>query len=62
MEASRFLHALLQDESGVTAIEYALLGSLIAVAIVTAVTAVGLNLSALYEMVRDEVVAATSGI
>jgi pilus assembly protein Flp/PilA len=62
MEAGRILHALLQDESGVTAIEYALLGSLIAVAIVTAVTTVGLNLGALYEMVRDEVVAATSGV
>jgi pilus assembly protein Flp/PilA len=61
MEAGRILHALLQDESGVTAIEYALLGSLIAVAIVTAVTAVGVNLGALYEMVGDEVVAATSG-
>jgi pilus assembly protein Flp/PilA len=62
MEAGRILHALLQDESGVTAIEYALLGSLIAVAIVIAVASVGLNLGALYEMVADEVVAATSAV
>jgi pilus assembly protein Flp/PilA len=55
-------HSLLADESGVTAIEYALLGSLIAVAIAATVTTVGLNLGALYEMVRDEVVAATSGV
>jgi pilus assembly protein Flp/PilA len=61
MEAGRILHALLQDESGVTAIEYALLGSLIAVAIMTAVASVGVSLGALYEMVSDEVVAATSG-
>ena len=60
MEAGRFLHALLQDESGVTAIEYALLGSLIAVAIVTAVTAVGVNLGAIYEMVAGKVQDATS--
>jgi pilus assembly protein Flp/PilA len=62
MEPGRILHALLQDESGVTAIEYALLGSLIAVAIVIAVASVGLNLGALYEMVADEVVAATSAV
>jgi pilus assembly protein Flp/PilA len=61
MEAGRTLHALLQDESGVTAIEYALLGSLIAGAIMTAVASVVVILGALYEMVSDEVVAATSG-
>ena len=55
MEAGRLFHALLQDESGVTAIEYALLGSLIAVAIAVSVTTLGLNLKALYDMVSDEV-------
>ena len=59
---SEIIQAFLVDESGVTAIEYALLGSLIAVTIVTAVASVGVNLGALYEMVRDEVVAATSGV
>jgi pilus assembly protein Flp/PilA len=35
----------LNDESGVTAIEYALIASLIAVAIIGAVTTVGTNVS-----------------
>jgi pilus assembly protein Flp/PilA len=61
MEADRILHALLQDESGVTAIEYALLGSLIAMAIMTSVTLLGGNLKELYEMVAGEVQAATGG-
>jgi pilus assembly protein Flp/PilA len=38
---SRFL----KDERGVTAIEYGLIATLIAVAIITAVTSVGTNLS-----------------
>ncbi len=38
---SRFL----KDEAGVTAIEYGLIASLIAVAIITAVTNVGANLN-----------------
>lgn len=55
------LQNLLADESGVTSIEYALIGSLIAVAIVTTVTTLGLNLSDLYRMVAGKVQAATSG-
>jgi len=39
---SRFL----KDERGVTAIEYGLIASLIAVVIITAVTSIGTNLSA----------------
>ena len=61
MEAGRLFHAFLRDESGVTAIEYALLGSLIAVAIVASVTTVGLNLNVLYEMVASKVQGAISG-
>lgn len=61
MSDSALLQFLLADESGVTAIEYALIGSLIAVAIVASVTAVGLNLSDLYEMVAGEVQEAVSG-
>lgn len=38
----------LTDESGVTAIEYALLAALIAVAIIGAVTATGTSLGAMY--------------
>ncbi len=47
--------ALLRDERGVTAIEYALIASLIAVAIIGAVTTVGSNLSAMYDMIASEV-------
>lgn len=61
MDAISFVHALLQDESGVTSLEYALIGSLIAVAIVTAVTTLGLDLSDLYKMVSGKVQGATSG-
>jgi pilus assembly protein Flp/PilA len=38
----------LSDESGVTAIEYALIASLIAVAIIGAVTTVGGNISSVF--------------
>jgi pilus assembly protein Flp/PilA len=62
MEAGRILHALLQDESGVASIEYALLGSLIAMAIVTSVTLLGGEVKALYDMVAGKVQDATAGI
>ncbi len=39
---------LVRDERGVTAIEYALIASLIAVAIITAVTAVGTDITAVF--------------
>ena len=40
-----FLLRFAKDESGVTAIEYGLIASLIAVVIITAVTLVGTNLT-----------------
>ena len=40
-----------RDERGVTAIEYALLGALIAMVIVAAVTLLGTQVRALYELV-----------
>ncbi|MDO8347217.1 MAG: Flp family type IVb pilin [Rugosibacter sp.] len=43
-----------QEEAGVTAIEYALIAALIAVVIITAVTSVGANLGALYNMVAGQ--------
>ena len=46
-----------QDESGVTALEYALLGALIAVVTVGSVTNVGLNVQALFTNVADQVAA-----
>lgn len=55
MDGARYFHTFLQDESGVTSIEYALLGSLIAMAIIVGVTTLGVNLRDLYDMVSDEV-------
>ena len=44
-----------KDESGVTAIEYGLIASLIAVVIVTAVTLVGTNLTTLFNNIAAKV-------
>jgi len=46
-----FLNALLRDEKGATAIEYGLIAALIAVAIITAVTAVGTNLTTTFNSI-----------
>jgi pilus assembly protein Flp/PilA len=45
----------LRDESGATAIEYGLIAALIAVVIITAVTAVGTNLSGTFNTVASSV-------
>lgn len=46
-----------KDESGATAIEYGLIAALIAVAIITAATLLGGNLSNLFNTISDELVA-----
>jgi pilus assembly protein Flp/PilA len=46
---SRFV----RDESGATAIEYGLIAALIAVVIITAVTAVGTKLSTTFDSVQN---------
>jgi pilus assembly protein Flp/PilA len=46
-------HRFIDDQAGVTSIEYAFIGSLIAVVIVTAVTAVGRDLSAIFTSVNN---------
>lgn len=51
----RHLIKFLLEEDGVTAMEYALLGALIAIVIVGAVTGVGLNVQALFLNVADQV-------
>jgi pilus assembly protein Flp/PilA len=51
--AARWLGA--DSESGVTAIEYALLASLIALAIIVAVTLVGTNMSGLFTRIAGKV-------
>jgi pilus assembly protein Flp/PilA len=42
---TKFVTRFMKDESGATAIEYGLIVALIAVVIITAVTAVGTNLT-----------------
>ncbi len=46
-----FIGKLLSDESGATAIEYGLIAALISVVIITAVTAVGSNLSGTFSRI-----------
>lgn len=50
----------LSDQSAVSAIEYALLAGLIAVAIVTSVTVAGTHLLQLWDYVKTEVIKGTS--
>ncbi len=50
--ASRFL----QDQTAVSSIEYALLSSLIAAAIIVSVTAAGHTVADLYEYIKNEFV------
>jgi pilus assembly protein Flp/PilA len=47
------VHAFLSDESGVTAIEYALIASLIAVFIIVAVQTVGTKVSTVFTEVGN---------
>ena len=46
-----FLDKLLRDESGATAIEYGLIAALISVVIIAAVTAVGTQLSGVFNSI-----------
>lgn len=46
------LWAFMDDESGATAIEYGLIAGLIAVVIITAVTAIGTKLTAKFDAVN----------
>ncbi|MDC7700357.1 Flp family type IVb pilin [Vogesella indigofera] len=59
---SRHLRLFLLNEDGVTAMEYALLGALIAIVIVGAVTGVGTNVQALFLNVADQVEAVVAGV
>ena len=48
----------LQEEDGVTAIEYALIAALIAVAIIVSVTAVGTQLDLVFNYIQGQLAAA----
>lgn len=50
-QISRFV----RDESGATAIEYGLIAALIAVAIITATTRLGINISNAFQKVADNI-------
>lgn len=57
----RKTHRFAQDEKGVTSIEYAFMGTLIAVVCVVAVTNTGTNVSLLWTMVCNGVSSAIVG-
>lgn len=46
-------HRFLQDEEGVTAIEYGLIAALIAIVIITAVQLVGTNLDLVFDRIGE---------
>ena len=50
---SKFVSRFLKDESGATAIEYGLIASLIAVAIIAVLTTLGGDLSTKFQEVAD---------
>lgn len=52
--------AKLRSDEGATAIEYGLIAALIAVAIITAVTTLGGNLSTMFTEISGEVTGATA--
>ena len=52
---SKFVTRFLKDESGATAIEYGLIAALIAVVLVSALTAVGTNLKGAFEKISTAV-------
>ena len=50
-----FINNLIKEEDGVTAIEYALIASLIAGVIITAVTLLGGNISSLFTNLANKI-------
>jgi len=56
---SKFVTRFLKDESGATAIEYGLIAALVAVVLVTALTALGSNLSATFTNVSSHLTQAS---
>lgn len=60
--AGQAMKSFLQEETGVTAIEYALLAALIAIVAVGSITSVGSSLLGLWTAVSDAVAAAVAGL
>lgn len=57
---SNILSKFFRDESGATAIEYGLIAALIAVAIITALTALGDQLDRIFTMISGELSTVTT--
>ncbi|HEX3364742.1 Flp family type IVb pilin [Phenylobacterium sp.] len=57
---SKFVTRFLKDESGATAIEYGLIAALIAVVLVTALTALGGQLSTTFSTISTKLTAANA--
>jgi pilus assembly protein Flp/PilA len=55
---TRFLNRFVQDESGVTAMEYGMIAALIAVVILTALGAIGTNLNTTFTTIKNAIVTA----
>jgi pilus assembly protein Flp/PilA len=55
---SNLISRFVRDESGATAIEYGLIAALVAVAIITALTTLGTNLSSTFSGVSNKLTAA----
>ena len=56
-----FIKAYLGDTRGATMIEYGLIAALVAVVLITALTALGTDLSTMFGSVSSELVAAEAG-
>jgi len=50
---TKFINKFVKDESGATAIEYGLIAALIAVVIISAITAMGDNMALKFQEVAD---------
>ena len=57
----KFINKLFRDESGATAIEYGLIAALIAVAAITAFTAVGTSLDGTFNGISTKLNSAIAG-
>lgn len=57
----KFLNRVRKDESGATAIEYGLIAALIAVVLITALSALGENMDTQFTAIADEIGGAAPG-
>ncbi|MFN3512121.1 MAG: Flp family type IVb pilin [Phenylobacterium sp.] len=58
---SKFMNRFLKDESGATAIEYGLIAALIAVVLITAMSALSGKIGGLFDSIGSELDAAGGG-